>query len=683
VSEWTAGAAVLLALGALVAAPAAQAATLSVDEDKMDCPSAQYTSIQAAIAAAQPGDTIAVCPGTYAEGPGTPGSNALTIDKSLTLKGAGADRVRVKPASDRIAEDAPDIRNGVGDVLAVNGTPALPVTVDVSGITFDGGGAFVEAGVVFRDAVGSIHRSRITNVTTSELAADSDKPGAWRGPQFGYGVAMVTGALTPPTGGGTRTLTISQSRIERYNRVGVLIDGASNDLAPYSGSGVANRGVLSSNAIVGKLLCTNFTVNGNCMSSGSPGNNLTTTGPLFGQDGVRVTAGASVALTGTTISQNLVHGAGAPTRGAATNNANLPLGAGVRLVGAAASTAARNNILDNAYGAINVGLDGTTPNTAVPFAAENNWWGLRSTASATPNAGPALSPTSNPPFPENPVNGAAAPDGAGTTSNTVDFFPYRNGSQADPASGQFAMIDTPLPVADAAPTVSLGADRAQAYRGETVTLTANAGDDFGVKRVTFYDGDKLLATRDVSPYQATFTIPPDAICDAPRTLIAIVEDSSGQTTSASTDVIVRCHYGTVSGQVPATLALALGAPASFGAFVPGVTATYDASSSANVISTAGDATLAVNDPSTQAPGHLVNGSFALPQALQARATNAATPTTPYAAVSAGPLTLLTYPGPISNDGVTLGFRQQIGSTDALRTGQYAKTLTFTLSTTAP
>ena len=141
------------------------------------------------------------------------------------------------------------------------------------------------------------------------------------------------------------------------------------------------------------------------------------------------------------------------------------------------------------------------------------------------------------------------------------------------------------------------------------------------------------------------------------------------------------RHGVRSG--PATLALSLGAPASFGAFTPGVTATYDASTTANVISTAGDATMSVSDPGTQAPGHLVNGSFALPQALRARATNAANPNTQFAAVSGSPLTLLTYPGPISNDGVTLRFRQQIGSTDALRTGQYAKTLTFTLSTTAP
>ena len=39
--------------------------------------------------------------------------------------------------------------------------------------------------------------------------------------------------------------------------------------------------------------------------------------------------------------------------------------------------------------------------------------------------------------------------------------------------------------------------------------------------------------------------------------------------------------------------------------------------------------------------------------------------------------------PVSNDPVTIGLRQSIAATDALRSGTYAKTLTFTLSTTAP
>jgi hypothetical protein len=33
--------------------------------------------------------------------------------------------------------------------------------------------------------------------------------------------------------------------------------------------------------------------------------------------------------------------------------------------------------------------------------------------------------------------------------------------------------------------------------------------------------------------------------------------------------------------------------------------------------------------------------------------------------------------------VTINFRQSIGAGDALRTGAYSKTLTFTLSTTTP
>jgi hypothetical protein len=104
-----------------------------------------------------------------------------------------------------------------------------------------------------------------------------------------------------------------------------------------------------------------------------------------------------------------------------------------------------------------------------------------------------------------------------------------------------------------------------------------------------------------------------------------------------------------------------------------------------VISTAGDALLSVADPSSDNTGHLVNGAFALPQPLQARARDAANTGTAYNSIgsSASPLNLLTYSGPASNDAVTLGFSQLVNSTDPLRTGTYSKTLTFTLSTTTP
>jgi enterochelin esterase-like enzyme len=118
--------------------------------------------------------------------------------------------------------------------------------------------------------------------------------------------------------------------------------------------------------------------------------------------------------------------------------------------------------------------------------------------------------------------------------------------------------------------------------------------------------------------------------------------------------------GGASGSVPATLALTLGGPASFGAFTAGVGKDYTATTSANVISTAGDAALTVSDP-----GHLMNGTFALPQPLVVELSKAA------------------WTAPVSNDAVTITFRQRVNADDALRTGAYSRTLTFTLSTTAP
>ncbi len=80
------------------------------------------------------------------------------------------------------------------------------------------------------------------------------------------------------------------------------------------------------------------------------------------------------------------------------------------------------------------------------------------------------------------------------------------------------------------------------------------------------------------------------------------------------------------------------------------------------------AALTVADPSTTATGHLVNGMFSLPQPLKVGG-------------SALPATVKTYSAPVSHDTAQISFSQSIGSTDALRTGTYAKTLTFTLSTT--
>ncbi|HEX8181042.1 MAG TPA: thrombospondin type 3 repeat-containing protein [Pyrinomonadaceae bacterium] len=73
-----------------------------VDDDRVQCPSAAYTNLNEAIAASSAGDQINVCPGTYNGGLAS-GSNAIVVDKSLSLFGAqaGADgRTRTTAATE-------------------------------------------------------------------------------------------------------------------------------------------------------------------------------------------------------------------------------------------------------------------------------------------------------------------------------------------------------------------------------------------------------------------------------------------------------------------------------------------------------------------------------------------------------------------------------------------------------
>jgi hypothetical protein len=169
---------------------------------------------------------------------------------------------------------------------------------------------------------------------------------------------------------------------------------------------------------------------------------------------------------------------------------------------------------------------------------------------------------------------------------------------------------------------------------------------------------------------------------AGTTLKWIASDFKGNTSAVRSQTFIP-HVnadGTVTGNVPATLSLVLGGPASFGAFTPGVTRTYLTPLGATVTSTAGEATLSVADPDLAATGRLVNGAFVLPQPLQARVGAA-----PFADVgsAAAPLSLRSWGGPTSNEAVTVDFSQLVNANDALRTGTYSKTLTFTLSTTSP
>ncbi|WP_270029094.1 purple acid phosphatase family protein [Solirubrobacter phytolaccae] len=181
-------------------------------------------------------------------------------------------------------------------------------------------------------------------------------------------------------------------------------------------------------------------------------------------------------------------------------------------------------------------------------------------------------------------------------------------------------------------------------------------------QVISIDGEKLV----YKSKDATGKLYDDFTIDKPANGPKVITENLESTKPAN-----------VGGAVPNTLSLSLGTPGTLGTFVPGIGKSYEATTEVTVTSTAAEATLSVVDPSTNNPGKLVNGTFALAQPIEAAVNGA------FAPVAGTPVALHAWAGPVSNDKLNLKFKQTIGANEALRTGSYSKPLTLTLSTTTP
>jgi hypothetical protein len=214
---------------------------LYVDDDRVQCPQAQFQSIQAAVLAARPNDKIYVCPGIYRE--------QVRIDKPLTVQGISVDNqnqaivmpVGVAPNSTSLATNNP-----IAAIILVDGASKVTLqnlTVDgaTNGIT---GCAPNLVGVYYRNSSGSIDSLAVRNIKLGT---------GLEGCQSGLAIFVQSGQ------GGSSKVSILNNSVHDYQKNGITANEAGTDV------------MISGNAVSGIGSTPNIAQNGIQIADGATG----------------------------------------------------------------------------------------------------------------------------------------------------------------------------------------------------------------------------------------------------------------------------------------------------------------------------------------------------------------------------------------------------------------------------
>ena len=195
-----------------IAGPAL-AAILTVDDDRVQQPSANYTTIQAAVDVAGPGDEIIVSPGLYEE--------QVVIKDQVTLTGrpVGTNRVRIRPTALPVSRPSVLSGNPITAGILIDST-----SVSISGIDLDLSGNDVAgcmpllAGIYYRNAAGVVEQVTVRGVRIAGAPQCESGVGLYvESGDFGsvFGLPAKTRAV----------VKIRESNFYDYQKVGVAANG--------------------------------------------------------------------------------------------------------------------------------------------------------------------------------------------------------------------------------------------------------------------------------------------------------------------------------------------------------------------------------------------------------------------------------------------------------------------------
>jgi parallel beta-helix repeat protein len=226
-----------------LAQDADKAPNILVDDDKVQCPTAAYTSIQAAVNAAKSGDLIRVCAGTYRE--------QVVIDKSLGLE---ADNGVIVIPSDVVANaTGPSSGDTIAAIIVVENAE----NVELEGLIVDGSNNGLTAcgprliGILYQDASGSIEHNAVRHVRLS-----SNLPGC----QSGNAIEVESSSS------GQSIVSIADNSVDGYQKNGItanepgsnvsITENAVSGLGPTTGAaqngiqiGFGAQGRITNNAV--------------------------------------------------------------------------------------------------------------------------------------------------------------------------------------------------------------------------------------------------------------------------------------------------------------------------------------------------------------------------------------------------------------------------------------------------